>query len=173
MALTAYPMRGGLPRPPAPRRTGGRRPVGAAAGHLRLVAGGGELAAGGDERGQGHHPGHRPGAPLGTRPVVAEGTRRHPGLRRLAPGVAVAGGLLGLWLGASALAGAAGAGRLVRLPGTRPVPGGYAYVVRPGDTLWSIASRLEPGNDPRALVDQLASQAPGGRLLAGSVLVVP
>jgi Tfp pilus assembly protein FimV len=53
------------------------------------------------------------------------------------------------------------------------VAGGYAYVVRPGDTLWSIASRLEPGRDPRPLVDRLSSQVRGGRLLAGSVLVVP
>ena len=61
----------------------------------------------------------------------------------------------------------------MRLPGSTPVAGGYAYVVRPGDTLWSIASRLEPGRDPRPLVDRLSSQVRGGRLLAGSVLVVP
>ncbi len=30
-------------------------------------------------------------------------------------------------------------------------------VVRPGDTLWSIARRLEPGGDVRHLVDRLAA----------------
>ncbi len=31
------------------------------------------------------------------------------------------------------------------------------YVVRPGDTLWSIATRLAPATDPRIVVDAITS----------------
>lgn len=31
------------------------------------------------------------------------------------------------------------------------------YVVRPGDTLWSIATRLAPSTDPRLMVDAITS----------------
>ena len=31
------------------------------------------------------------------------------------------------------------------------------YVVRPGDTLWSIATRLAPSTDPRIVVDAITS----------------
>lgn len=41
------------------------------------------------------------------------------------------------------------------------------YVVRPGDTLWSIATRLDPDADPRPLVDALRARAGGPALDAG------
>jgi spore germination protein YaaH len=47
------------------------------------------------------------------------------------------------------------------------------YVVQSGDTLWSIAHRLRPGEDPRPTVDQLATQVPGGVLRPGDRLVLP
>ncbi len=49
-----------------------------------------------------------------------------------------------------------------------------AYVVEPGDTLWSIARRVAPGHDPRPLVDALveANDLHGG-LQAGQELSVP
>ncbi len=49
------------------------------------------------------------------------------------------------------------------------------YVVQPGDTLWAIAQRLEPGRDPRPLVDAIAAAngvAPGN-LVPGQTLVLP
>ncbi len=50
----------------------------------------------------------------------------------------------------------------------------HRYVVRPGDTLWSIALRIHDG-DPRALVDaiQAANGTDPGALVPGQVLVVP
>jgi Tfp pilus assembly protein FimV len=50
-----------------------------------------------------------------------------------------------------------------------------AYVVRQGDTLWSIAERLAPGEDPRPLVDALATanRLDAGTLVPGQTLVVP
>jgi hypothetical protein len=47
------------------------------------------------------------------------------------------------------------------------------YVVQSGDTLWSIARRLQPGEDPRPVVDQLSTQVPGGVLRPGDRLVLP
>ena len=49
------------------------------------------------------------------------------------------------------------------------------YVVRPGDTLWSIAVRVSPGSDPRGVVDRIA-RANGvetTRLVPGQRLILP
>lgn len=49
------------------------------------------------------------------------------------------------------------------------------YVVRPGDTLWSIASKYVPGGDPRRLVDSIAERngIDAGMIVAGQPLVMP
>ncbi|MGP0004868.1 MAG: LysM peptidoglycan-binding domain-containing protein [Acidimicrobiales bacterium] len=94
------------------------------------------------------------------------------GLRRLLPGVATLAALAGIWAGAGMLS-SSQARPLAVLPGSVKVPGGYSYVVRPGDTLWSIATRLDPGGDPRALVTELSAQVPGGTLQPGSRLRLP
>ncbi|HXY46093.1 MAG TPA: LysM peptidoglycan-binding domain-containing protein [Acidimicrobiales bacterium] len=94
------------------------------------------------------------------------------GLRRLLPGVATLAALAGIWAGAGVLA-SSHARPLAVLPGSVKVPGGYMYVVRPGDTLWSIATRLDPGGDPRSLVAQLAAEVPGGTLQPGARLRLP
>ncbi|MFB3738196.1 MAG: LysM peptidoglycan-binding domain-containing protein [Candidatus Velamenicoccus archaeovorus] len=51
----------------------------------------------------------------------------------------------------------------------------HRYVVRPGDTLWSIARTLAPGSDPRPVVDAIAraNAVEPGALVPGSTLVVP
>ena len=49
-------------------------------------------------------------------------------------------------------------------PAGRPA---RAYVVRPGDTVWSIAQKLQPEGDVRDLVDQLTERAGGSGLQAG------
>jgi LysM repeat protein len=94
------------------------------------------------------------------------------GLRRLLPGVATLAALAGLWAGAGMLA-AGQRPALAVLPGSVKTQAGYVYVVRPGDTLWSIATRLRPGGDPRVIVAQLESQVGGGTLVPGSRLVLP
>ncbi len=48
-----------------------------------------------------------------------------------------------------------------------------SYVVRPGDTLWSIAARLDPTGDPRAVVAQLETQVGGDNVVPGESLVLP
>jgi nucleoid-associated protein YgaU len=44
------------------------------------------------------------------------------------------------------------------------------YVVEPGDTLWSIAERLAPDEDPRPIVHRLAERAGGSVLRPGQRL---
>ncbi|HMC39072.1 MAG TPA: LysM domain-containing protein [Acidimicrobiales bacterium] len=58
--------------------------------------------------------------------------------------------------------------------GSGLVPAGAReYVVRPGDTLWSIAAALSPGRDERPLVDRLAGQVGGTDLYPGEVIPIP
>jgi Tfp pilus assembly protein FimV len=55
----------------------------------------------------------------------------------------------------------------------RPAPR-VTYVVEPGDTLWSIARRVAPGQDPRPVVDGLiAANDLRGGLQAGQELSIP
>jgi LysM repeat protein len=56
-----------------------------------------------------------------------------------------------------------------------PSPGSRTHVVRPGETLWSIAVRLEPERDPRETVHAIAAanDVDPGKLVPGERLVVP
>ena len=49
------------------------------------------------------------------------------------------------------------------------------YVVRPGDTLWTVARRTEPSVDPRIVVDAVAdaNDVDPGALVPGQQLAVP
>ena len=47
------------------------------------------------------------------------------------------------------------------------------YVVRPGDTLWDIATTLAPDRDPRAVVAALERSAGGSSLQPGQRIVLP
>lgn len=60
--------------------------------------------------------------------------------------------------------------------GREPIPTARtSYVVRTGDTLWSIAERLAPGDDPRPIVDAIASAngVDAGTLAPGLTLEIP
>jgi len=48
--------------------------------------------------------------------------------------------------------------------------GASEYVVRPGDTLWSIAAALDPGRDERPVVDRLVHQLGGTDVYPGEVI---
>jgi nucleoid-associated protein YgaU len=76
------------------------------------------------------------------------------------------------------LVAAAWAGPAVRALGSTEDPVRIArtsYVVREGDTLWSIARHLSPARDPRPVVDQLAmaNGVDAGALVPGQTLLVP
>ncbi len=49
------------------------------------------------------------------------------------------------------------------------------YVVRVGDTVWSIAERAADGVDPRALVDAIAvrNRIDAGAIVPGQAIVIP
>ncbi len=52
-------------------------------------------------------------------------------------------------------------------------PGPVTYVVRPGDTLWTIAERVDPSGDPRPLVARLAAQVGSDTIVPGEQLRLP
>jgi nucleoid-associated protein YgaU len=89
-------------------------------------------------------------------------------VRRRRIGILLGGALaVGLWSGpvANALDGTGG-----RVPAKTTT-----YVVRPGDTLWSIARSVAPGHDPRLVVDAIlgANRVQPGALMPGQSLSIP
>jgi LysM repeat protein len=49
---------------------------------------------------------------------------------------------------------------------------GQTYVVKPGDTLWSIAAAIAPDSDPRPVVDALSDANGGPDLQVGERLTI-
>jgi hypothetical protein len=47
------------------------------------------------------------------------------------------------------------------------------YIVRPGDTLWTIAEHLDPSGDPRSVVARLEAQVGGDTVVPGERLTLP
>jgi hypothetical protein len=88
--------------------------------------------------------------------------KRRPLARRLAAAMLPIGLLVGIWCGVAALAARADAANPVHLAGSVRSGDGFRYVVRPGDTLWSIALRLEPNGDPAAVVALLERETIDG-----------
>jgi len=76
-----------------------------------------------------------------------------------------------LWLAGWVL-GSLGGGPLAAPEPARPVSGA-TYVVQPGDTLWSVAARLDRGGDIRDAVQALAAANGGSAITAGQRLVLP
>jgi hypothetical protein len=46
-------------------------------------------------------------------------------------------------------------------------------VVQPGDSLWSVARRLEPGSDPRAVVDAIVEARGTAEVMPGETITWP
>lgn len=87
--------------------------------------------------------------------------------RRRLVALSIALGVVGVLSGPVANAVGVGGGAEADPPGT--------YVVRPGDTLWSIARRSFPSADPRLVVGAIASanRVDPGALVPGQELSVP
>jgi hypothetical protein len=88
--------------------------------------------------------------------------------RRAVAGLLVAAALALLALPVSALG-----GRPATAAPSGAVHGGVTYVVQPGDTLWSIATRAERGGDARALVRELVAETGSASVYPGERVVVP
>jgi LysM domain len=73
------------------------------------------------------------------------------------------------------LAGAVAGGARSPVSPSEPRGGGTIAVIRPGDTLWDIAGRYAPEEDPRVVVGRLlALNGLGGRpLQAGTRIRIP
>jgi nucleoid-associated protein YgaU len=103
----------------------------------------------------------RPVARRGARPSATTFWRRRLVAGAVGLAVLVMAGKAGAALGGSPLA----------VPERGPAV--TRHVVQPGDTLWSIAERLEPGRDPRPVVDALAAARGNGPLVPGETVVRP
>jgi len=59
--------------------------------------------------------------------------------------------------------------------GSAPVEisAGDTYTVKAGDTLWSIAERLDPSADPRPMVAELAKETGSDTVYAGETITIP
>ena len=83
--------------------------------------------------------------------------------------------LMGVWFGLQAALGRIGGSPLA----TADAPGGLqpaasrTWIVRPGDTLWSIALAVDPNGDVRPLVDQLAAEVGTTALYPGEAIALP
>ena len=64
---------------------------------------------------------------------------------------------------------------VLHAPGGPPLVPARTYVVQPGDTLWAIAARVEPGADPRLVVEDLSrgNALEDGGLVPGQVIQFP
>ena len=89
--------------------------------------------------------------------------------RRAAAALAAVGAVALLSLPLASLAGRP----LAVHPAAAATAGGVRYVVQPGDTLWSIATRFDHGGDPRALVARLAAQTGTEAVYPGERLRLP
>lgn len=164
------------PRGSAGRRSGlmGERPSSRPA--LRVVAGG--RTAGDPVIARPRPTTDRAGRPQPTSdlPAKTSASRRLPAAvywrRRMVAGFVAVVVLTVVWLagvGAAAVASGApepmpdGAGAVVDGAG----PDGPVHVVRPGDTLWSIAAEIDRGGDIRSVVAELADRTGGAALQPG------
>ncbi|HZP29661.1 MAG TPA: LysM domain-containing protein [Acidimicrobiia bacterium] len=117
-------------------------------------------------------------APRGATPRARRVGRATYLRRRLA----VAGLACGLVV-VAAQAGAALGGSPLAAPERRPTaasaasaassPTVRAVVVRPGDSLWSIAERLAPDEDPRPVVDEVQAARGDAPLVPGETILWP
>lgn len=119
-----------------------------------------------------HRPSSRPSRPvLVVLPPVTRSGARIYRRRRLA----VLGAALSVLALPALLMAASGSSSTTVTPASAPVapaaaPASSVYVVQPGDTLWSIAHKVEPHADPRDVVDRLVDLNGSGALQPGQRL---
>jgi len=118
---------------------------------------------------------HRAARRAGGRPALAlvaePGVEREP-----APVAAIVAGCLALFLVLGAFVIVSGRGGLAdvhRPAAATASPGAPEVTVAAGDTVWSIARRLQPTGDVRPLVEEIVALNGGADLRPGQHLVLP
>jgi hypothetical protein len=148
------------------RRVATSSPAAPRPGAYRLVAGHDRP----EQASHGHRP--RPTRGPGSWPERAAGPSAAVRRRRVLLGTVAAA-----LLGALALPWGGAGGRPLATPGSAlagaPVAHNALYIVQPGDSLWTIAQRLDPGSDPRPVVARLAAQVGGDSVVPGEHLILP
>jgi nucleoid-associated protein YgaU len=117
---------------------------------------------------------HRPAGPVPPRPVGPRVVRPAAGGLRLTRRGRLVAAAAVLLIAVLTLIGVAA--RVGPLTGTAPVPASAPaqVVVAPGDTLWSIAERVAPQRDPRAVVTRIRelNGLGSGDVHAGQILLL-
>jgi hypothetical protein len=62
---------------------------------------------------------------------------------------------------------------LETIPGSQRTANGYVYTVQPGDSVWSIATELDPSGDPRPVVAKIDAELGGTSIVPGEHIVLP
>lgn len=110
-----------------------------------------------------------------TRQPLIPATRRRP-RRRVSAAVRRRRVLLTitalLVVGLALPLGGSGGGSHPSGPALAETPG-HAYTVQPGDTLWSIAQRVDPTGDPRPLVSQMQAETGSTTVTPGQHITIP
>ena len=113
----------------------------------------------------------RGATPRGRRVTPTTYRRRRLAVATLALGLVVVAAQAGAALGGLPLA--SPERRSTAAPASSGNATGTPVVVRPGDSLWSLAARLAPGEDLRPIVDELSSARGGAPLVPGEVIRLP
>lgn len=121
------------------------------------------------------------GCPSSRTPAARHGRERPPSVPLVAPvrstHLTARGRLAAVLMLALLLLAAFSLGRTVAEGSTAAAapPRLEEVVVQPGDTLWAVAQRIAPGQDPRPVVDQIRrlNQLPSAQLQAGQQLLLP
>ena len=131
------------------------------------------LSAAGGTRGGGRGPASRGAGPVGTRTGPVQAGRGRRGVRRIALGAVAVSALVVLAVPVWPRSGPGGAGRAAG--GSLPVVAGggegYFYVVQVGDTLGTVAARMDPG-DPAAARARIVAATGSAVLVPGEHIVV-
>jgi hypothetical protein len=62
---------------------------------------------------------------------------------------------------------------LETIPGSQRTANGYVYTVHPGDSVWSIATELDPSGDPRPIVAKIDAELGGTSIVPGEHIILP